>query len=286
MGHARAPLPEPGGPPARAALRDRLLRPGHDLPARPGRLDRVQGARPHRRPARRVHLDHHDPVVHQAGLRPAVGLRAALRHAAAELFPDHVRDGRARRGRGEPDAGRVLPAARHHDHPALAGSGLHRRPDRRAHGGERQAGGADRRVPVRAVGRAERGLDPGRGGRRLPRGAPRLRGRVRAGRLLPGRLVPDGPPRGAGGARAPEPRGLRRDLERGPRGARAARPVGGGGLHVLLGVQPVVRARVLLLRDRRARLLPDLHRRALVAGRRRQHRGRVGLRAPVAAPTR
>ena len=278
MGHARAPLPEPGSPPARAALRDRLLRPGHDLPARPGRRDRVQGARPHRRPARHLHLDHHDPVVHQAGLRPAVGLRADLRHAPAELLPDHVGGRRSRRGRGEPDAGRVLRPARHPDHPALAGGGLHRRPDRRAHGGERPAGGADRRVPVRAVGRAERGLDPGRGGRRLPRRASRLRGRVRAGRLLPDRLVPDGPPRGAGAARAPDPRGLRRDQERGPPGARAARPVGGGGLHVLLGVQSVVRGRVLLLRDRRPRLLPDLHRGALLAGGRGQHRGRLGLR--------
>ena len=51
------------------------------------------------------------------------------------------------------------------------------------------------------------------------------------------------------------------------------------GFIVLLGVQPVVRARVLLLPDRRPRLLPDVHRRALLAGVRREHRRGLGLRA-------
>ena len=40
------------------------------------------------------------------------------------------------------------------DHPLWLGVALHRRPDRRAHGGERPPLRADRRVPVRAVGGA------------------------------------------------------------------------------------------------------------------------------------
>jgi hypothetical protein len=74
--------------------------------------------------------------------------------------------------------------------------------------------------------------------------------------VLSAHLVPDGHLGGAGAAGPAEPRGLRRDLGGDPPGAETTRSVGGGGFHLLLDVQPVIRARVLLLPDRRPRLLP------------------------------
>src|SRR5262249_39241822 len=54
-------------------------------------------------------------------------------------------------------------------HPHGAGAGLHRRARRRPHGGKWQAPRADRRLPVRAVGRHHLRLRPRRRDRRLPR---------------------------------------------------------------------------------------------------------------------
>ncbi len=116
---------------------------------------------------------HHDPVAHQAGVRPRVGLRAPLRPPAEELLPRHVHAGRALRGRARPSPGASVLAdgrARHRD--GLR-AGLHRRAHRRADGGDGQAARAHRRVPGRAVGGDLHRLRAGRRDRRRVRRGPR-----------------------------------------------------------------------------------------------------------------
>src|SRR5438552_1067502 len=80
----------------RGPVRDRLLLPGHVVPAEPADHDRAEGARDLRRSGRDVLLDHDAAVAHQAPLRIALGLRAALGLPAQELLSPDDRAGRAR----------------------------------------------------------------------------------------------------------------------------------------------------------------------------------------------
>ena len=117
--------------------------------------------------------------------------------------------------------------------------------DRRGHGGERQAARADRRLPVGAVGARSdvSSMLVGRR-RRIAGRAPRLAAAFLVAACFPADLAADGRGVGAGAARPPEPRGPRRDAWTALRQALGrARALAGGRLHLLLGLQPVLRAR-------------------------------------------
>ena len=119
-------------------------------------------------------------------------------------------------------------------------------------------------------------------GRRLPRRAPRLRGRLRAGRLLPARLVPDGPPRACGSRpRARPSRRFGETWQRGPRRRSGARDLWVvAGFIFFCTFSPSFGPALPLLPDRRARLQPAVHRRALARWAPPPARGRLAY-APL-----
>ena len=137
------PFTDPRGPPARAAVRDRLLRPGHVVPARtrPSRSC-FKDARPHRRAGRR--LLRRSPAIPWL-IKPLYGLLSdffpLFGTASASATSCSLVAGRRRR----------LPRSRRPGHrrvrrrcsccsPSMGlGLALHRRADRRGHGGERHA---------------------------------------------------------------------------------------------------------------------------------------------------
>src|SRR5438477_11014493 len=88
--HPAQPVQDRRHAPAGDAVRRRLLRPGHVGPAEPADGDHAEGAGAELGRRRRLHADLDRPLAHQAPVRAAVGLRAAVRPPAEELLLDHV----------------------------------------------------------------------------------------------------------------------------------------------------------------------------------------------------
>ena len=236
----------------RGPVRDRLLLPGHVVPAEPADHDRAEGARALRRSGRDVLLDHDAAVAHQAPLRIALGLRAALGLPAQELLSPDDRAGRARgRDAGDGRRSRLLVAGRVlHDHGPR--TRVHGRAHRRVDGGGRQAARPHRRVPVGPVGGDLLRDDAGRHRRRLHGGASGPPQRVRDGHGVSPGLAGDGARLRARRPRAQWPRSLSRDAGGDSRSRPGARRLDRRRVHLLLDVQSVVRSGAAVLPDRPA----------------------------------
>ena len=203
---------------------------------------------------------HHRAVADQARLRPPLGLRAALRLPSQELPDAHL---------GHRGGGRHSPR-RHGEHSysrmailftgMALGARLHRRAGGRPHGRERQAAPASP-GPSRPCSGAPSPWPPS-SSERSAAISPSTAGCTPPSSSPPAfpRVAPHGRALRARGARPERARGVPDHLEGHPQGARRARDLGGGRLHLLLDVQPILRPRSSLLSDGRAALLAAVHR--------------------------
>ena len=163
---------ESGSATPRASLCHRLLCPGNVVSPEPFNHVPPEGhLRSQRRPDSHVLLDHGHPLADQAGLWSHLGFRPAVRSKAEELFSLDLRDRRSNGSHPHHDGIIYLLGCSHLFHPDGARSCLHRRADRRPHGGERPEARSHRAIPGDPMGRNLVRVDFSRDRRRLARPA-------------------------------------------------------------------------------------------------------------------